>query len=49
MPDSSAGAFINNMNAYDHGAGYLGQTNWQLPPVSAKRCPTFGYADPTTR
>jgi hypothetical protein len=35
MPDSSAGQFINNMNAYDHGAGYRGQTNWQLPPVSA--------------
>ena len=35
MPDSSAGAFINNMNAYDRGAGYLGQTNWHLPPVSA--------------
>ncbi len=35
MPDSSAGAFINNMNAYDRGAGYLGQTNWQLPPVAA--------------
>jgi hypothetical protein len=41
MPDSSAGQFINNMNAYDHGAGYLGQTNWQLPPVSAN-CPLFG-------
>jgi hypothetical protein len=23
------------MNAYDRGAGYLGQTNWHLPPVSA--------------
>jgi hypothetical protein len=41
MPDASAGQFINNMNAYDHGAGYLGQTDWQLPPVSAK-CPLFG-------
>jgi len=41
MPDASAGQFINNMNAYDHGAGYLGQTNWQLPPVSAN-CPLFG-------
>ena len=41
MPDSSAGQFINNMNAYDHGAGYLGQTNWQLPPVSAS-CQLFG-------
>jgi hypothetical protein len=41
MPDSSAGEFINNMNAYDHGACYLGQTNWQLPPVDF-RCPTLG-------
>jgi hypothetical protein len=41
MQDSSAGQFINNMNAYDHGAGYLGQTNWQLPPVSFQ-CPTLG-------
>jgi hypothetical protein len=35
MTAATAGLFINNMNAYDHGAGYLGQTNWQLPPVSA--------------
>jgi hypothetical protein len=35
MTASTAGLFINNMNAYDHGAGYLGQTNWQLPPVNA--------------
>ena len=41
MTDASAGQFINNMNAYDHGAGYLGQTNWQLPPVDAG-CPTLG-------
>ena len=41
MTDASAGQFINNMNAYDHGAGYLGQTNWQLPPVSI-RCQTLG-------
>ena len=45
MPDSSAGQFIINMNAYDHGAGYLGQTNWQLPPINAS-CPTLGCADP---
>ena len=44
MPDSSAGQFIINMNAYDHGAGYLGQTNWQLPPVNAT-CPTLGCHD----
>jgi hypothetical protein len=41
MPDASAGQFIINMNAYDHGAGYLGQTNWQLPPVS-DTCSLFG-------
>jgi hypothetical protein len=41
MPDASAGQFIINMNAYDRGAGYLGQTNWQLPPVSAS-CLLFG-------
>jgi hypothetical protein len=41
MNDASAGQFINNMNAYDHGAGYLGQTDWQLPPVSI-RCQTLG-------
>jgi hypothetical protein len=46
MPDSSAGEFINNMNAYDHGAGYLGQTNWQLPPINAS-CPTLGCVDPS--
>jgi hypothetical protein len=45
MPDASARQFINNMNAYDHGAGYLGQTNWQLPPVNAS-CPTLGCVDP---
>jgi hypothetical protein len=37
----SAEQFILNMNAYDNGAGYLGQTNWQLPPVAAS-CPSFG-------
>jgi hypothetical protein len=41
MNDASAGQFISNMNAYDHGAGYLGQTDWQLPPVSTQ-CPTLG-------
>ena len=45
MPDASARQFINNMNAYDHGAGYLGQINWQLPPVNAS-CPTLGCVDP---
>src|SRR5580693_6801275 len=33
MRDATANLFIGNMNAYDHGAGYLGQTNWHLPPV----------------
>src|SRR5580698_538979 len=41
MTAPTAGQFINNMNAYDRGAGYLGQTNWQLPPVPAN-CPLFG-------
>jgi hypothetical protein len=41
MRDATANVFIGNMNAYDHGAGYLGQTNWHLPPVSAT-CPTYG-------
>src|SRR5580700_936699 len=45
MTAGTAGLFINNMNAYDHGAGYLGQTNWQLPPVNAS-CPTLGCVDP---
>jgi hypothetical protein len=41
MRDATANVFIENMNAYDHGAGYLGQTNWKLPNVSAT-CPTYG-------
>jgi hypothetical protein len=45
MDYASAQQFIINMNAYDNGAGnprgYLGQTNWQLPPVDAS-CPTYG-------
>jgi hypothetical protein len=45
MTDGSAGQFINNMKAYDHGAGYLGQTNWQLPPINAG-CPTLGCFGP---
>ena len=44
MHDDSANQFILNMNAYDHGAGYLGQTNWQLPPSNAS-CPLFGCFD----
>jgi hypothetical protein len=44
MNYASAGQFIMNMNAYDHGTGYLGQTNWQLPPSNAT-CPLFGCVD----
>jgi hypothetical protein len=40
MNHYSAKQFILKMNAYDHGAGYLGQTNWQLPPVPAD-CPLY--------
>ena len=29
---NSADQFVTNMNAYN-GTGYLGQTNWQLPPM----------------
>jgi hypothetical protein len=43
MDYASAGQFIINMNAYDNGAGYLGQTNWQMPPVDPG-CPTYGCA-----
>src|ERR1035438_8749099 len=35
---NSAAQFIMNMNS---GAGYLGQTNWQLPPVDPS-CPNYG-------
>jgi hypothetical protein len=41
MNYASATQFIINMNAYNGGAGYLGQTNWDLPSVDA-RCPTYG-------
>jgi hypothetical protein len=40
MNYESAEQFIANMNAYDHGKGYLGQTNWQLPSLEAS-CPTY--------
>jgi hypothetical protein len=43
MDYASAGLFILNMNAYDNGAGYLGHTNWQLPPVPPT-CPTYNCA-----
>ncbi len=38
MDWNSAAQFIMNMNS---GAGYLGQTNWQLPPVDPS-CPNYG-------
>src|SRR5580704_2846434 len=41
MRDAAANLFIANMNACDHGAGYLGQTNWKLPNVSTT-CDTYG-------
>jgi hypothetical protein len=41
MNDASAKQFIINMNAYNGGAGYLGQVNWALPPLDA-RCPLYG-------
>jgi hypothetical protein len=45
MNYESAEQLIKNMNHYDNGAGklpgYLGQTNWQLPPLKAS-CPTYG-------
>jgi hypothetical protein len=44
MHDDSALEFIAKMNAYDHGAGYLGQTNWQLPPSNAT-CPLYNCFD----
>jgi hypothetical protein len=37
----SAAQFIANMNADNSGAGYLGQKNWQLPPVDPA-CPNYG-------
>jgi hypothetical protein len=40
MDYASAAQFIMNMNAYDDAAGYLGQTNWALPPVNPN-CPTY--------
>ena len=40
MSWNSASQFITNMNS---GAGYLGHTNWQLPPVDPS-CPNYGCA-----
>jgi hypothetical protein len=45
MNYESAMAWVNDMNAWvdpvTHVAGYLGQTNWQLPTLDAS-CPTYG-------
>ena len=38
MSWDSANQFVMNMN---NGGGYLGQTNWQLPPVDPS-CPNYG-------
>lgn len=40
---ASAMQLIANMNA-SNGAGYLGQTNWELPPSNAS-CPSYNCAD----
>ena len=39
MTSASASQFIANMNTFN-GAGYLGQTNWQLPPIDSG-CPGY--------
>ena len=41
MDWDSASQFIANMSSYNSGAGYLGQKNWQLPPVDPA-CPNYG-------
>jgi len=40
---AGASQFIVDMNSY-HGTGYLGQTNWELPPSNAS-CPSYNCAD----
>ncbi|HWZ72214.1 MAG TPA: hypothetical protein VN326_12185 [Casimicrobiaceae bacterium] len=42
MTFASASQFIGNMNAFN-GAGYLGQTNWQLPTIESS-CPGYNCA-----
>jgi uncharacterized protein (TIGR03437 family) len=39
MDWDSASQFVTSMN---NGAGYLGQTNWQLPPIDPASCPNYG-------
>ncbi len=40
---AGASQFIANMNAY-RGVGYLGHTNWELPPSNAS-CPLYNCTD----
>jgi len=42
LNNASAVLFISAMNAYDNGAGYLGQTTWMLPEVNPTACPLYG-------
>jgi hypothetical protein len=42
MTFASASQFVANMNTYN-GAGYLGQTQWELPPVDPS-CPNYNCA-----
>lgn len=44
MDYDTAVLFTSNMNAYHDGAGYLGQTNWELPPVNAS-CSSYNCHD----
>ena len=39
----SANQFVTNMNT-SNGAGYLGQTHWELPPID-RTCPDYNCAD----
>jgi uncharacterized protein (TIGR03437 family) len=41
---NSASQFVANMNTYNV-AGYLGQTNWELPPVAPGCDASYGCAD----
>jgi hypothetical protein len=46
MDYQTAVQWVNAMNAYHHGAGYLGHNNWQLPttPLADKSC-SFHHVD----
>jgi uncharacterized protein (TIGR03437 family) len=43
MTLASANQLIANMNAFNKGAGYLGQTKWELPPMET--CTGYSCAD----